>query len=282
MTMQQYIEKISQRSILYFFLLSFGITWGLSVLTTENLLPFTVPSVVATVSAIFLHYGPAVAAIIMVGLSGGQTDILSLLKKLGMWRVGASWYLFVFCYPLALRLLAVGVDVVFGGKPPQLLSATDVPDGNPILLIPVVFIIVFFQAGLAEEIGWRGYGLPGLQKQYGALVASLLLGTIWGIWHFHPQNFSNLWPLALWYFIDIIAFTILITWVYNNTKGSILLVALFHTASNVCDWIVPTFPSVAETTGIRPFIIQGILEWVTVILIVFLFRSKYLTRKNDV
>jgi membrane protease YdiL (CAAX protease family) len=145
-------------------------------------------------------------------------------------------------------------------------------------LIPVVFLAVFFQAGLAEEIGWRGYGLPGLQQRYSALTASLILGVIWGLWHFNPVNFASLWPQAFWFFFNILPFTVLLTWVYNNTHESLLLAVLFHTASNVCDWIVPTLPTVANASGIRPFIIQGVLVWITAIVVIAIYGPKHLSR----
>jgi membrane protease YdiL (CAAX protease family) len=143
----------------------------------------------------------------------------------------------------------------------------------------VVFLLVFFQAGLAEEIGWRGYALPGLQQRYSALTASLILGIIWALWHFSPVNFATLWPYAFWYIYNVIPFTIIVTWVYNNTNESLLLVALFHTASNVSDWMVPTMPTVSNATGIRPFIILGTIVWITALAITAIYGSRHLSHK---
>ena len=273
-----YTSRITPKGLAAFFVLAYAITWILSIFSTEGLLPFIVPPLAVTLSAIFLHYGPAFAAIILVGVTGGWGHIRSLFSRLGIWRVGAGWYLFIFAYPLLLRLATVGIDVVLGGSLPEFLSAADVPGGNPILLLPIVFLVVFFQAGLAEEIGWRGYALPGLQKRFGALASSLILGIIWGIWHFHPLNFADMWPMAFWYMLDIVAFTVIFTWLYNHTQGSILLAALFHTASNVSDWIVPTFSVVAEASSNRPFIIQAILGCVVALVIVARYGAKSLDR----
>jgi membrane protease YdiL (CAAX protease family) len=279
MNTYQYTDRITQRFLTIFFVLTFGITWGLAVIATGDLLPIAIPAPLVTISAIMLHYGPAMAAILLVGITGGRTAIRSLIGKLGHWRVGFSWYLFIFLYPLLLRLAAVGIDVMLGGQSPAFLNAAEVPVGNPALLIPVVFLVVFFQAGLAEEIGWRGYALPGLQHRYGAVVSSVILGIIWWIWHFHPVNFASLWPVAGWYLYNILSFTILLTWVYNNTDGSILLAALFHTASNVCDWIVPTFSPVSGSATLRPFIIQGTLGWIFAIGVIVFFGAQQLSRK---
>ncbi|NUM46207.1 MAG: CPBP family intramembrane metalloprotease [Anaerolineales bacterium] len=220
-------ERISHKSLVAFFLLAYGITWGLSILATKDLLPFSIPPLPMNVSALLLHYGPAFAAIIMAFIGSGRVGVNALLARLGRWRVKPMWYLFIFLFPLLVRLSAVGMDVLLGGRPPVFFSATGVPTGNPVLLLPVVFLAVLFQAGLAEEIGWRGYGLPGLQQRYGALTASLILGVIWAAWHFHPLNFAVLWPQAFWYFFSVIPFTILLTWINNNTGESLLMAVLF-------------------------------------------------------
>ena len=280
MSTNLYSQKITTRTLILYFLLAFGITWGLSFIATKDLLPIAIPTPLRNISGILLHYGPALAAIILVGVTGGRSDLRDLLRKLGQWRVGVGWYLFIFLFPLLVRLAAVTIDVVLGGQWPAFMSTAGMPAGiSPALLIPVIFLAVFFQAGLAEEIGWRGYALPGLQQSYGAVTSSIILGIIWWLWHFHPLNFTALWPTAFWYLLNVLAFTILLTFVYNNTDGSILLAVLFHTVSNVCDWIVPTSSAIAEVTNIRPFIVQGILTWILVIVIVIRFGAKQLSRK---
>jgi membrane protease YdiL (CAAX protease family) len=281
MDTNQYTQKITTRSLIVYFLLAFAITWVLSTIATEGLLPFAIPTPLRNISGLLLHYGPALAAIILVGATGGRSAIRNFLGKLGQWRVGIGWYLFVFLFPLLVHLAAVAIDVLLGGQWPAFMSAAGLPVGNnPVLLIPVVFLAVFFQAGLAEEIGWRGYALPGLQRRYGALMSSILLGIIWWFWHFHPMNFSAVWPTAFWFLFNILAFTILLTWVYNSTDGSILLAVLFHTVSNVCDWIIPTNKVVADIVSTRPSIIQGILTWTLAIVIIILFGAKQLCHKR--
>ena len=275
--MAQHTKHISQKSLLIFFLLAYGITWGLSVLATEHTLPFDRPPLLMNLSSILLHYGPALAAIIMVGAAGGRHAIKTFLGRLGQWRAGLRWYLFVFLFPLLVRLVTIGIDVLMGGQVPPFFSAGIVPEGNPVLLLPVVFLAVFFQAGLAEEIGWRGYALPGLQKRYSALTSSLILGVIWTFWHYHPENFSTIWPLTFYYLIFVISLTIIMTWIYNNTQGSLILAVLFHTVSNISDWIIPTFSVVASASGIRPFIIESLLTLAAALVIIVIYGPKYLS-----
>ncbi len=271
---------MKRHSLVTYFVLAYGITWILSILATEGLLPFQLPAAITIFSVIVLHYGPSLAAIIVAGIVGGKAGARELLGRLREWRVGIHWYLFVLLFPTILRLTAVGLDVLLGGTLPKFASADIVPEGiHPLLLLVPVFVGALFQAGIAEEIGWRGYALPKLQTRSNALVSSLILGLVWGLWHFHPQNWSILAPIGFWYMFLIIPFTIIFTWVYNNTKGSLLIAVLFHTASNTADWLVPTMPSLTSASDIRPFILIGGLNWITAIILVNAFGMAHLSRK---
>jgi len=274
-----YRSRITGGWLAAYFLTAFGLTWGLAVVAAGHLLPFTVPGVVMSIAAILLHYGPALAAVLLVGLQGGKKGLAELVRSLVRWRTGGFWWVFLFAFPVLVRLAAVGLDVALGGTFPTLMSAAGVPDGNPFLLIPVVFVLVFFQAGLAEEPGWRGYALPGLQNRWGAVASSVVLSLFWCVWHFHPMSFPILRPIAPWYVLNIIPFTILLTWIYNNTGKSLLMAALFHTVSNVCDWIIPTSPvggRLAE--GVRPLILQGVLTWAAALTVIVLYGSRTLIK----
>lgn len=273
-------HRVSAGALIGFFALAFAITWGLSVLGAPGLLPQNmVPPALATGALVVLHYGPSLAAIIVVSVGGGGF-LAAFLKRLVQWRVGWAWYLFVFTYPVALRLLVVGIDVALGGQMPTFFDAKIVPAGNPLWLLPLVFLAVLFQAGLAEEIGWRGFGLPALQQRYSALTSSIILGVVWTFWHFHPANYPFLAPLAPWYVVNTISLTVVMTWLFNNTRGSLLIAVLFHTASNVSDWIVPVMPTIASASGVRPFIIQAALVCLTALAVLIINGPENLSRRH--
>lgn len=267
-----------QKRVWVFFLLAYVVTWGVSALVTY----VAVSPLVKGLGSLLLHYGPALAAIFLAWRLEGGAGLRNLFSGLGRWRVGIQWYLFIFLFPLGVRSLAAVGNVLLGGAWPLFFNSPDVPVGNPLLLIIPIFLVVLLQAGIAEEIGWRGYALPRLQTRYTALVSSLILGVVWTFWHYHPQNLPSLVKLGPWFFMAVLPLTLLMTWVYNNTDNSLLLLVLFHTASNVSDWIVPINPSLTSTGTIQAFIINVVLLWIVALIILVRYGPEDLMIKADV
>jgi uncharacterized protein len=138
-------------------------------------------------------FGPAFAAIIVVVVTQGKTGLKDLLSRLVRWRVGARWYAIALGLPTVLALTTAGVQLLLGG------SAAIQFGGLSVLNI-VLFVFV-----VGEELGWRGYALPRLLATKSALVASLILGVLWGAWHL-PTFFV---PGAPQYGLPFSAFVIL-------------------------------------------------------------------------
>jgi membrane protease YdiL (CAAX protease family) len=266
-----------------YWLLAYGITWLLAIpagqLVGFNILPVQFPAAVVMLCAVVLHYGPTLAALVLATTTEGRHGLRELLGRLGRWRVGIGWYLFVFLFMPLVHLAAVGINVLLGGAVPQFFSAKELPQGaNPLLLFPVVLLATILQAGLAEEVGWRGYALPRLQARWGALVSSLVLSVIWWAWHFHPLNWQLLQPIAGWYLFLIVPLTILFTWLWNNTRGSLLIVVLFHAMNNASDWIVPVQPGLSSGGSFRLFILTGCMIWVVALAVVAIYGPSSLQR----
>src|SRR5215212_6754423 len=157
-----------------------------------------------------------------------KTSLEGALGRLLIWRVNPLWYLVV-VGPAALAGGMVALNASLGGPA---LSAD-------VSLLTAVIMLAFFifpGSALGEEIGWRGYALPRLQARRSALSASLILGVIWGFYHlplyFTAQAFR---PPSLFvpFLIGIIALSVIITWLYNNTGGSLLLVVVLHATFNL-------------------------------------------------
>src|SRR5213596_2393861 len=125
----------------------------------------------------------------------------------------------------SFQRLAIVIFLPFQGRAPLSL-----------LSLLVLFVYVFFLGGpLGEEPGWRGFALPRLQRRYGPLVGSLILGPIWAFWHLpifwvpawnYPPTILNI----VMFVVAAIAFTIVMTWVFNSTKGSLFIAVLVHTS----------------------------------------------------
>ena len=85
--------------------------------------------------------------------------------------------------------------------------------------------------GPIEEIGWRGLALPMLQRHLAPIWAALLLGGIWAIWHLPAFMLSGT-PQSAWaltpFFVGTVALSVIVTPLFNRSRGSILLPALFH------------------------------------------------------
>jgi len=114
---------------------------------------------------------------------------------------------------------------------------------NPwVLLVPVFLLGGLLGGPFGEEPGWRGFALAKLQSRYSALVASLILGVLWGVWHlpffFIKGTTQSTTPFLL-FALSTVANSILITWVYNHTRGSVLLTLLFHNALNITALYLP-------------------------------------------
>lgn len=216
--------------VVWFYVLAFGISWlGWipTVLGSHGIAPFVNPyfQFLLILSAL----GPALAAVIVTQVAYGKAQVKNLLKALIQWRASLVWYLVAVLGPIGLLLVAQGVTKFFA------LSATQpAPQGDLFPLALSAFVMSLF-SNPWEEVGWRGFALPHLQKRYTALVATLIVGILWGLWHlplfFWKDNPISEYPFLPW-FISTVAGAFIYTWIYNSTQGSLLPVALFHIMLN--------------------------------------------------
>ncbi len=183
----------------------------------------------------FIHYfaafGPALSAIIISSIDPDY-GLRKLLRGLLKWKAGWGWFIFSIFAPTILFALSL-LFADFRGdiiNLPQ-LSRLDYLPGSNTLSTLFIWLAAF---GLGEEIGWRGFALPRLQKNRSALSASVILGVIWAFWHlplfFYKDAYMALglltgFPLFL---LSVLSASIVLTWLYNSTNGSLIMVVLFH------------------------------------------------------
>jgi uncharacterized protein len=240
------ISLLARRPLVSYFVLAYALAWLLwlpLVLSKGGglgLIPFTTPpdvsSFLTSLIIVIGSLGPALAAMIMSVSIGGWTQVKQLLRRMVQVRAGIQWYLVAIFLPLVASLLPVALLV--GGS--AVFQRVFSLQGAKSLLIYIIvtFIVMVLGSPIGEEPGWRGFALPRLQQRYGALTGSLILGPLWAFWHL--PLFLTVWgalyqsvggPLGLLLFtLTVMCFTIVMTWVFNNTRGSIFLAILFHSA----------------------------------------------------
>jgi membrane protease YdiL (CAAX protease family) len=175
-------------------------------------------------------FAPALAACIVVWITGGRTEVGRLIRKLAIWRVGWFWYLVALALPFALSyIVAMLAGYIDPGSDFQLAPITP--------LAAIVFVLV-----VGEEIGWRGYAQSQLEKSFTPLLAAIILGVLWGFWHlpnfFIPGLPHNDIPLPA-YIVYTISLSILAAWLLKYTHGSVLIATLFHGSTNTFGFLTP-------------------------------------------
>lgn len=181
---------------------------------------------------------PSIAALIVAFLADGWQGILDIFHRLGRWKANWRWYVFILFSPAVLYLIAVGCYMLLGGAAPRFPLFRE--NQQLILMVFIAFLLPWQSSAFLEEIGFRGYALEKLQNKLGPLVGTLILGTFFGAWllpeFFQPDSFQyamgglSFYP---WFILTEIGWSILMTWVYNNTKKSALIAGyLFHAAFN--------------------------------------------------
>jgi membrane protease YdiL (CAAX protease family) len=224
---------VRRQPLIAYFVIAYAVTWfveGLFVLSRDGsgLLAFKAPMGFAMATGIATSLGPASAAFIVTGLTEGREGVNRLLRRIVQWRVGIFWFLFIL---VGLPLIQTVGTIVLPGIWATATPMNIVPE---LLSYTVFFVWPALIAGgpLGEEIGWRGYALPHLQELHGPVKASVILGVLWAFWHL-PIWFSGQWtvpsvPNIAAYVVWITAVTVIFTWVFNNTGGSVLMAILLH------------------------------------------------------
>lgn len=209
-----------------------------------------------------LHvFGPAVAAVVMTSLTAGKAGLLELRQSLRQFRASRKWYLFI--------LLGIPALVMFGIiAQPGALAGFKGFSTSLLINYPFYLVATFFGVGLGEEPGWRGFALPRIQKQYGPLKGTLLLGILWSCWHLPDfltaskgggegtgmATFLTNFPI---FTLAVVSLSVIMTWLYNHTQGSLFIAILAHASVDA--------PEVAGWTTLFPAVSMIGLHWAILI-----------------
>lgn len=205
--------------------------------------------------------GPLIAALIMSGIAEGWGGIRELLGRIVRARIGLRWYAVIFGLPVVMCAAAVAIMAAFG-------NGIALPGAAAWRELPDRFLFIFLFICLGEEPGWRGFALPRLQKQYTPLIASLILAPIWALWHLPLMG--NEFPVAIIpaFLISLLGGTLIQTWLFNRTKGSVFAQMLFHaTVNTVGAGLV--FPLFKGSTFVRFWYVYAALWLVAGAITVF-------------
>jgi hypothetical protein len=252
-------------------LLVFLITWGLkywyALVRTDSFIPLFNFSLIA-------QFAPSLVGIFLISLTEGMEGIRNIIKSILNWHVNPWWILFAFGFePLLFLLLAL----LYWLRYDEFLYTNRATLTSSIAAFGLTFVIGLFRWGLAEEIGWRGWLFPKLQSRMSPFMASMALAVVITLWHIHPSSLSEIaisregaylsgyFPEAIERLIITIPITLVQTFIFNNTNGSLLLMIIFHSSSNT------SYIFIAETFGIveTGFFKTAFLTAILVIGIVF-------------
>jgi membrane protease YdiL (CAAX protease family) len=224
---------IKRHSVPTYYALVFAISWGgiLLVVGPGGILGTKYnPLVLSQFVYLAALAGPSVAGILMTGLVDGTAGLRELRSRLCTLRVGARWYAVAL---LTAPLLMTAILFVFSLTSPAFLPAIVTAKDKAGLVVSGIvlgLVVCFF-----EELGWTGFAAPELRKRYSILTTGLIMGLLWGAWHFPlfsgSASSSGAVPpavyLAVLLFSFLPAYRVLMVWVYDRTK-SLLMVMLMH------------------------------------------------------
>lgn len=227
---------MKQHPLATYFILANGISWIIwSPLVLSSLGIRNVP--VLPYHHFFGAFGPILAAIIVTGISSGKRGLRELLGRIVRWRVGIKWHLIALFGPVALFAIAA-LAVRIRGDAWADFSQYGLAEEFPQFGLIAIWIFHTLTFGLGEEAGWRGYALPKLQKSRSALSATIILSVLWAFWHlptfwYRPGYASMSIGGIIGWFFSLVTGAVILTWLYNSSKGSVLVVILFHGSVNV-------------------------------------------------
>lgn len=214
----------------------FTVVWIIATLTFIINIRTMDLSIVIIVGAIFLGLLPAL--VISSGFSNNP-DVKMVFRSYIKPKGHFVWYLIAILL-IPSSLLLGTIFTLFLGQDVYWIS---LPVGLELIgLIAITFMYTFFYgAGTNEEPGWRGFALPRLQTKFSPLIASIILGLIWGFWHtpiYLPQ-YGSFIQYGI-FLLNTIKIAIILTWLYNRTGGSVLATALMHTIGNITYEFLPS------------------------------------------
>jgi len=258
---------VKRNPLVSMYTLMFAIAWAVMVpqaLYSQGLISAPLPVWLELLTG----WAPGIAAVIVASVISGRAGVRELLGRFRTWRVGVQWYLVAFFMLAALILGGIGLHVLFGGTLPAIPAA-----GASVINILLSFAILIVVGVLinTEEIAWRGFALPRLQAKYGVLLGCVLLAIPEVTLHL-PLFFVKENPF--YQTVGLVAFSafsvamvFIYAFVFNRTKGSLLIVTLMHASQNA-------WANLLSDNTASPFYFTVALAWMIAIALIFLTKGQ--------
>jgi hypothetical protein len=206
---------VRRHPLTVFFVLAYALSWWPWILYAYDLAPSPIAG-----------FGPFLAALVVLAITSGKTGVLGLLRRMVQWRVGLGWYAAALLIPVAISFAAAQSNILLGA---QALESAERGAWTSIFSTFFFLLLVPGVGGAWEEPGWRGYAVPRLQTGRSALLASLIFWPPLVIWHL-PLIIVGALPWSE--IVFMLGFVIVFNWVFNNARGSVLIIMVMHAMNN--------------------------------------------------
>lgn len=258
---------IKSHPVLNYFVLTFIFTWGgMAMAAYPGGFPITEEQFETAGALVYVAMlvGPSGAGLLLIGLLDGRAGYRELLSRLVKWRVGVRWYaVALLTAPLMITAILFGLSLVSPEFQPTLFTSDNK------FTVVLSAIAAGLAVGLFEELGWTGFAVPRLKRRYSVLTAGLMVGIVWGAWHFLPfwesDTFSAAFPLALLLaqlFSWLPPYRILMVWVYDRTESLLVSVLMHASLMASLNALVPA--ELSGTTLLIWILAWAATLWVTV------------------
>jgi len=235
MTIKAFIKSYP---VLTYFALTFAISWGGillviggpgGIVSTNRQFDKLLPDVILAILA-----GPSVSGILMSALAYGSVGLREFQSRLRRWRVGIRWYTVAL---LTAPLQMMAIYLMLSLLSPKFLPGIFASDDKVSHLL--MGLVTGLMAGIFEELGWTGFAIPRLRQRYSVLNTGLIVGFLWAFWHILPAlwlgfasgTVSGMLSMISYLtdpFLFLVAFRVLMVWVYERTGASLLVAMLMH------------------------------------------------------
>jgi len=261
------IGWMRRHPVISYFVIAYGLSWAVWIpmalvgarIHEGQAWPTLVPGLV----------GPLAAAFIMSAVVAGPTGVRGLVRRMGQWRVASTWYL-VALSPLAFYAVGAVIQGISGRGWPD-LAQMGTYSGLPVVALPAMLFLLVLSA-YPEETGWRGFAAQDMLKTRSLLWTSVVVGLLWALWHvpsFFVVDSYRQMGLAIVpeFTLGIVAGSILLTWLYRASGGSVLLIALWHGCYNLVSGTAAAhgLPAAVVTTAV--------MVWAVIIVVAEIRRE---------